>query len=500
MSNAGFILMLTVMKISAFCQTDIPPGNVGGTWTFAGSPYHVNGEITVPNGETLTIEPGVDVVFTGHYKLIIQGRLLAVGTKEDTIAFTAQDPKSGWHGMRFINTPGTNDSSKIIYCSLKHGKANTGNDLDRCGGGMAVKNFNKLLISDCLIDSNMQSGSIATTGGGAISLWTASPIINSCEFNANTGIYGAAMAVYYSSNPLIRNNHFHDNTGHGTINIGGGSIPVLINNLVENNTSTAPAHGILHFEGGSGRAVFINNTIVNNNCGGSAIWENDGSTPLFINNIILGNKPAQVRLEVPSGPGFFHCLIEGGKAGFTGAAFSGVYEDCIDLKPGFAGTADFHLADDSPCIGAGADSVQISGKWHHAPAYDFEGKRRPDPFDSHPDIGAFENVLGAPTTGIKETIKPSPDGFLLYQNYPNPFNPNTTVRFDLPEATRIRLSIFDLTGREITVLFNGMAEAGGHEVCWEGRGIQEIPLPSGVYLCKLETTAFQYTRRMLLLR
>ncbi len=65
--------------------TEIPAGDVSGTWTKAFSPYHINGEITIPNDSTLTIEPGVEVVFTGHYKFNVQGRLLAIGTETDTI-------------------------------------------------------------------------------------------------------------------------------------------------------------------------------------------------------------------------------------------------------------------------------------------------------------------------------------------------------------------------------------------------------------------------------
>jgi hypothetical protein len=118
-------LSLAETQIS-LAQTDIAGGSVSGLWAKANSPYRINGEITVPNGETLTIEPGVEVIFQGHYKFNVQGRLLAVGTVQDTITFTAQDTKTGWHGIRFLSTPGTNDTSKIIYCRLQYGKANTG--------------------------------------------------------------------------------------------------------------------------------------------------------------------------------------------------------------------------------------------------------------------------------------------------------------------------------------------------------------------------------------
>ena len=67
----GFITLTIISN----AQTVIPPGDVSGTWTLGGSPYEIQGEITIPDSSTLTIEPGVLVEFQGHYKLIVEGRL-----------------------------------------------------------------------------------------------------------------------------------------------------------------------------------------------------------------------------------------------------------------------------------------------------------------------------------------------------------------------------------------------------------------------------------------
>jgi hypothetical protein len=494
-----FGIFLLAKSSNVFAQTEIPAGNVSGLWAKADSPYRINGEITIPNGETLTIEPGVAVVFTGHYKFNVQGRLLAVGTGQDTIRFFTQDKKAGWGGVRFINTPGSNDSSKIAYCVLKNGKANAGSDIDRCGGAVSVKSFNKLLISHCLIDSNMNSGNPATTAGGGICLWTASPTITNCELKANTSAYGAAIAVYYSSNAQICNNYIHDNTGHGTINIGGGSAPILMNNLIVNNRSTM--HGNVHFET-SGLAKLINNTIVNNISQGGAVWSNDSSAPTLINNIVYGNSPAQVCLMAQSSLDFFNCLIEGGTDGFAGKAnFTGTYQDCIDSNPAFVSSADFHLLDVSPCIGAGVSSIQLSSKWYYAPDSDYEGNSRPNPVSSHPDLGAFENALGNPTTGIYEAEKQIPDGFQLYQNYPNPFNPSTTIRYSVPKSCFVELTVYDLLGRWIESLVYEIKNPGEYSAVWEGENHA-----AGVYLVRLMAgdpsassgQSFKETRKLVL--
>ncbi len=78
-----------------------------------------------------------------------------------------------------------------------------------------------------------------------------------------------------------------------------------------------------------------------------------------------------------------------------------------------------------------------------------------------------------------------PAEFALYQNYPNPFNPTTEIRYALPEISRVRLSVFDVLGREVAVLFTGIQEAGNHNQRWtpENSG---IILSSGIYFYKLD--------------
>jgi hypothetical protein len=394
--------VLTVMFL--FLNTNvlakkIPAGNVSGTWTKKSSPYIIKGEITIPDGETLTIESGVEVIFNGHYKFNVQGRLLAIGAEKDTITFTAKDKETGWHGIRFENTPVANDSSKIIYCKLEYGKANSGIQVKDRWGGAIFTTIDKLRISNCLFRNNMTYHlNINESGGGAIAL-TGSPVIEYCEFCYNESPWGGALLIWNSNiSPMVRNNFFHNNNGHGTINIGCwdyiNTSPVLINNIVANNHSNG--HGIIHFSNGGGETVFINNTIVNNTCegDGGAIFTNyETAKPLFINTIIYGNKPAQIRLEVSSGLDFYNCLIEGGKDKFSGESFSGTYQNIIEDDPQFADEAnfDFHLKAGSPCVGSGVDSVEVNGIWYHSPKIDFEGNYRPNPSGTSHDIGAYEN-------------------------------------------------------------------------------------------------------------
>jgi hypothetical protein len=85
--------------------------------------------------------------------------------------------------------------------------------------------------------------------------------------------------------------------------------------------------------------------------------------------------------------------------------------------------------------------------------------------------------------------------FFLQQNYPNPFNPSTTIKFELPTSSVVRLSVYDVLGREVSVLVNERREAGFHEVKFDGSG-----LSSGVYFYRIQAGNFVETKKLVLLR
>jgi hypothetical protein len=432
----------------AYAQTDIPAGDVSGTWSLSNSPYHINGEITIPDSQTLIIEPGVEVVFTGHYKFNVQGRLLAIGTVQDTITFTAQDTETGWHGIRFLNTPGTNDTSKIIYCRLQYGKANTGDGLDRSGGAILISRFDKVLVSNCLFDSNMNDGDLYSTGGAAIWINYASPVVTSCTFTNNNGITGAVGCVYDSqaivsnnvftnnkcrwgggvacgissnNSPVISGNHISDNSAEdgGGVYLVWTTNALVINNVIIRNHATGEGGGINCED--SKIQLIANNTVAYNSAPyGGGIECDDDSDPILLNNIFYGNSASvgnQVIISMESSdPSFLYCDIEGGKDEFkgdgAGVNYSGAYEHNIDSDPLFmsAEAGDFHLSDSSPCISAGSDSIKIDTKWYYAPTHDFQGNPRPNPSGTSPDIGAFESKLGGPYIRYLSHILDDSDG------------------------------------------------------------------------------------------
>jgi len=88
-----------------------------------------------------------------------------------------------------------------------------------------------------------------------------------------------------------------------------------------------------------------------------------------------------------------------------------------------------------------------------------------------------------------------PEKFTIHQNYPNPFNPSTKIRFELPAAGNVSIRIFDILGRDVSMLVNEFMKPGVYETDFNA-----ADLPSGVYLYKLEAGEFTETRKMILLK
>ncbi len=88
----------------------------------------------------------------------------------------------------------------------------------------------------------------------------------------------------------------------------------------------------------------------------------------------------------------------------------------------------------------------------------------------------------------------------LGQNYPNPFNPTTSIAFSLENRSRVAIAIYNVIGQKVGQLAGDELAAGDHTIVWDGRDDSGQPLPTGVYLYRLQAGDFVATRKMLLLR
>jgi hypothetical protein len=89
----------------------------------------------------------------------------------------------------------------------------------------------------------------------------------------------------------------------------------------------------------------------------------------------------------------------------------------------------------------------------------------------------------------------SPMSFRLAQNYPNPFNPSTIIQYSLPSPSYVSLRLYDLLGRQLKILDEGLRKAGTHSI-----RLVEEGLPSGVYFYQLSAANIIQTKKLLLIK
>ena len=111
------------------------------------------------------------------------------------------------------------------------------------------------------------------------------------------------------------------------------------------------------------------------------------------------------------------------------------------------------------------------------------------------NVMLYSNTGGEPTRlakdGGDETTKEIPKNFSIAQNYPNPFNPTTTIQYELPTNSRVRINIYNILGQLVAELTNEIKPAGYYKQVWNGSN-----LASGVYLLRIEAESLENSDRI----
>lgn len=419
-----FILSVGTIAISVVsAQTTIPGGYVSGTWTAVGTPYNVQGDITIHADSTLNIQPGVNVIFQGGYTFTVNGYIEAFGTETDSIRFTAS---TYWMGLKFIDAP---DSSHLAYCTI----SNSGNYFIGLGG-INCTNSNPVIthcrISDnhvhfehptyaggiALINSNAEiswcdiSNNESGMYGGGINITSSSPVISSCTISGNeTLMQGGGISIAGNSSPIITNCTVEQNTSNmygGGVSVlggnvtfsectfgyniaydGGGGISISGGNISLYRCISEHNH-LVPFSG-QGGGIFANSgTLLVDHCTFFADWvwnwdvngmeiHTGGSVALTVTNSILFSDgylivfgsavPASVSFNDFQNdyfPWYFSGNIPPGLGGLTTTNTNGdscdVYSN-IYMDPLFVDFpgGDYHLTEESPCIDAGDPSSPL---------------------------------------------------------------------------------------------------------------------------------------------
>ena len=353
------LVVAVIALMGSNASADFVNGDVWGTWDVSGSPYEVIGDLFIPTDSLLIIEPGVSVVFNGHYELRVDngGALSAIGTEADSITFTAADTAVGWGGIYIEDLNGA--GCAFSYCTFEYGKSTAddggeggavyvderssptfthccfaNNMASRLGGAISIHADDSVTILRCVFRQNAVPGhpGFKTNYGGAIELTQNSfAEVAYCSFVDNFVEYAGGAISAYNAQASI-----HHNVFDGNISYGGGGAMYL----------SGKDHGDYHV---------VNNTIVNNavDSYGGGIHVMHYVDVVLLNNIIRGNTASdgpQIKLAtwVSDDAAVHYNNIEGGYP-YSGG------EGNIDVDPEFIDPGnDYGLRENSPCINTGS--------------------------------------------------------------------------------------------------------------------------------------------------
>ncbi|MCF7796564.1 MAG: carboxypeptidase regulatory-like domain-containing protein [Candidatus Marinimicrobia bacterium] len=119
--------------------------------------------------------------------------------------------------------------------------------------------------------------------------------------------------------------------------------------------------------------------------------------------------------------------------------------------------------------------------------------------DANGNVSDASNVVSTMIVSVADAGV-IPTEFSLDQNYPNPFNPSTQIRFGLPEASNVTMTIYNIRGQAVRTLVNGYMTAGYRTVTWDGKDNTGNLVSSGTYIYRINASDFTATRKMVLMR
>jgi len=325
-------------------------------------------------------------------------------------------------------------------------------------------------------------------------------------WKANAGGIMLGTMHPWTAHMIIRNNFITENEIHCVSSQGGAIFLTFVarggeyqsgtsniriyNNVISYNYSQDRGGGIAMWDQSNvsyqvehPNPIIYNNTIVGNKARKGAGIFNLDMNALFFNNIIWNyseNEVGEINMDGMSVPGLGNLINYGIIQSFSN-----------DIKGGWPGegnmnfdpildTETFELAESSPCIGNGVDSIQISGKWYTSPSFDLSGNQRPHPINDRVDMGAIESqyegfVYIQPKSNIEESLN----------LYPNPTN--NLLNIDFETFIHGEMEIRNLNGQ---VIYKRPVQSVAEQ-------IDMTRYPKGIYFVTVRSDAWVRTMKIL---
>ena len=515
----SFVFVFCAVAMNA--QVTQVSGNQSGTWS---GEIHIVGDVMVPEGETLTVEPGTTVIADGYFQILSLGSFYAIGEESARIIFTVADTTGysnyndieagAWKGITFSKAPTVN----LSYCDFSYGKT----ALDGDGGAMRVYLTREMEINNCTFHHNT-----ARKRGGAMYAENSVLSIHDCEIYDNfaTGFEGSytwGVGFQFLKCDIVMNEMvFHDNNSDSAY--GGGmnidSCNMELKNAVFYNNWATNAAGLgiqrckdytvkvtnmlaynnisTHYGGGLAMATSdpeLNNlTIVNNYCGagGGGMQNAFNACPTLNNCIFWGNHAVYEMNETDTleyymgsqiwlwgsdcAPMFNNGLVQYGLDSINAHEYlpENHYNNMLDENPLFvnAHNHDYQLRANSPCINTGV--ADISGLF--IPDTDLAGG--PRVFNGRIDMGCYEwNNLNVNELSANEN---------QLVVYPNPLSDNAFCVIKLNKQTDVVMRLISLDGKEVYREDCGTFDAGENHIPLY-KMLKNIEKQNKVYLLNID--------------
>ncbi len=384
-------------------------GTLTGILSASSSPYIIEGDITIPNGQVLLIEPGVQLRFNGYYQFLVEGNLQAMGTEDNRIVFTRHRPAedSRWPGIHLLNA---DDTTKIVYCKIEYGLG-TDETFSHSGGAVYCESSNLFLKNSELANND-------ASHGGGIRCTDSRVLISECIFKNNTATsYGGALGLYNGHVLLLDNILINNSAGYGAAIYSYDGDHVMAYNVVTKNIAESDVGGIYIREG---NPILCNNTIVENqnermSISGLASYSDETTT--IINCIIWNNAGDNIYISSQGTANVTYCNIPGEYPGMGN----------INSDPQFIDPTvnNYRLNPGSPCIDRGDPAAiynDLNGTRNDMGAF---GGSKLAASHSFYDFGQIGQGGSAQFNLILYNIKST--GFII-----NSLQLSDTVNFDIP--------------------------------------------------------------------
>jgi hypothetical protein len=238
------LLLGGVLTLPARADTTfVAAGNVNGTWSLTGSPYVVQGNLTVAGSDSLIVDAGVRVYFSSTYSLLVNGFMEVDGAEGDTVVFTTDTVANSdkWRGLSFVNA---HDSSRVRYARFENSFAPGPTGPDSLGGAIYISSGSVVRLEHCMFKNNR-----AELAGGAVYVTGATLWMDSCRFDRNASrAEGAGLFLNNTIGSTISNTRFFKNSS--TNGSGGGAYvrgttPLLTHCVFDSNYARVNGGGLM---------------------------------------------------------------------------------------------------------------------------------------------------------------------------------------------------------------------------------------------------------------